>query len=68
MLILFKIEATLLVIAVSGFLFFWLVDRGCDPGRERKAKQFAQNMAAGCMLIAAPLVLMMIITAIWTFL
>lgn len=67
MLILFKIEATMLVITIAMFAMFFMAAVGCEATNEKHIKHMLQHLAKCSIFGMIVLVFMIAITAIWTF-
>lgn len=65
--ILLKIEATFLIISITVFLLMWLVSKSADNPRGNPMVDFAKHLARLSLLASMVLLLLMAITALWTY-
>jgi hypothetical protein len=67
MLTLIKIEITLFVITAAVILICYMASNGCDPSREKGRQQMLQHLGRYAIFFTMVLFVVILVTAIWTF-
>ena len=65
MMVVLKLEASLLIILGFISLFSWMASKGCDPTRDRMLKLQCLHIAATSILTMTIVLMLLLVTAVW---